>query len=503
MKWTRSWSKVCDSDRIVPSPSHVALPDHGVGLDGQSCSCLIVGWPVGLSSPTLGRFGGVTPTACFEHSNFFKVTAPEARPGQLRPGAYRRQKRQADRCSPKADRATHPKVQLRAFSLQQLKYTLLELELPRLLAPDLPSNGSLLRDLDCTHSNYQTQRARNWKTDETRPRPCKRENLKLGAKRSTGKFAGKVPGKFTGDNPAIDLNPALDSVGPNSPTLRTRTVRVLGVHTDVRVCPSAHTGRPWPSVSTHRTSGCPSVYISARSVDCSGDFGPRGLSVQYTQDVRQHTQDVCGCPCVSVCPSVHTGRPSAHTGRPSAHAGRPWLSVCVRVSVSAHRTSVSTHRTSVSTRRTSVSTRRTSVAVRVCPCVRQCTQDVRQHTQDVRQHTQDVRQHTQDHMQDVRQYTQDVRQHTKDVRGRPSAHTGRPSVHRGRPWPSVSTHRASVSTRRTSVCVRVSVSTHRTSVSTHRTSVSTHRTSVSTHRTSVVVRQYTYQHPGPSCGLFG
>ncbi|KAF2558230.1 hypothetical protein F2Q68_00015279 [Brassica cretica] len=32
----------------------VALPDHGVGLDGQSCSCLIVGLPVGLLSPTLG-----------------------------------------------------------------------------------------------------------------------------------------------------------------------------------------------------------------------------------------------------------------------------------------------------------------------------------------------------------------------------------------------------------------------------------------------------------------
>ena len=31
----------------------------------------------------------------------------------------------------------------------------LELELPRLLAPDLPTNGSSLRDLDCTHSNYQ------------------------------------------------------------------------------------------------------------------------------------------------------------------------------------------------------------------------------------------------------------------------------------------------------------------------------------------------------------
>ena len=33
---------------------HVALPDHGVGLDGQSFSCLIGCWPVGLSSPTLG-----------------------------------------------------------------------------------------------------------------------------------------------------------------------------------------------------------------------------------------------------------------------------------------------------------------------------------------------------------------------------------------------------------------------------------------------------------------
>ncbi|WZY70876.1 hypothetical protein YC2023_003116 [Brassica napus] len=204
------------------------------------------------------------------------------------------------------------------------------------------------------------------------------------------------------------------------------------VHTDVRVCPSAHTGRPWPSVSTHRTSGCPSVHISARSVDCSGDFGPRGLSVQYTQDVRQHTQDVRGCPCVSVCPSVHTGRPSAHAGRPSAHAGRPWLSVCLRVSVSAHRTSVSTHRTSVSTRRTSVSTRRTSVAVRVCPCVRQCTQDVRQHTQDVRQHTQDVR------------GCPCVSVCPSAHAGRPSAHAGRPSAHAGRPCLSVSTHRLSV-----------------------------------------------------------
>jgi hypothetical protein len=39
--------------------------------------------------------------ACFEHSNFFKVTAPEARPGQLRPGAHRRQKGQVGQFSPK------------------------------------------------------------------------------------------------------------------------------------------------------------------------------------------------------------------------------------------------------------------------------------------------------------------------------------------------------------------------------------------------------------------
>ncbi|KAF2533267.1 hypothetical protein F2Q70_00030178 [Brassica cretica] len=38
---------------------HVALPDHGVGLDGQSCSYLIVGWAVDLSSPTLGCCTGV------------------------------------------------------------------------------------------------------------------------------------------------------------------------------------------------------------------------------------------------------------------------------------------------------------------------------------------------------------------------------------------------------------------------------------------------------------
>ncbi|KAK7322329.1 hypothetical protein VNO80_34628 [Phaseolus coccineus] len=39
--------------------------------------------------------------------------APEARPGQLRPGAHRRQKGRPDRCTPEADRSTQPKPFLR------------------------------------------------------------------------------------------------------------------------------------------------------------------------------------------------------------------------------------------------------------------------------------------------------------------------------------------------------------------------------------------------------
>nr|VDC69265.1 unnamed protein product [Brassica rapa] len=80
------------------------------------------------------------------------------------------------------------------------------------------------------------------------------------------------------------------------------------------VC-SVHTGRPWVSVSTHRTSVCV----------------------------------LCGCP-------------PAHTGRlwlsvydvfvcPSAHKGRPWLSFSTHMTYMAVRVcpclSASTHRTSV------------------------------------------------------------------------------------------------------------------------------------------------------------
>ncbi|CAG7870386.1 unnamed protein product, partial [Brassica rapa] len=121
---------------------------------------------------------------------------------------------------------------------------------------------------------------------------------------------------------------------------------------DVCGCPPAHTEHPWLSVcvrvcpsmavSTHMTSVAVHQYTYqhvgprtqhagpsrgltlALPVDCLGDFGPRGLSVQYTQDV-------CGCS--------------------SAHTGRPWLSVChtkhvcgcLCVSVSTQRTSVAVH----------------------------------------------------------------------------------------------------------------------------------------------------------------
>ncbi|WZY94009.1 hypothetical protein YC2023_066338 [Brassica napus] len=81
----------------------------------------------------------------------------------------------------------------------------------------------------------------------------------------------------------------------------------------VRVCPSAHTGCPWLSISTHISTVVLGLSTLSHLVDCSGDFGPRGLSVQYTQDVR-------GCP--------------------PAHIGPQWQPVCVRVYPSAHRTSV-------------------------------------------------------------------------------------------------------------------------------------------------------------------
>ncbi|WZY93686.1 hypothetical protein YC2023_066015 [Brassica napus] len=140
----------------------------------------------------------------------------------------------------------------------------------------------------------------NWKTDETRPRPHKRKNLKLGAKRSAGKLAGKVTGKFTGDNLAIDLNPDIDSVGPSSPTLHTPSGGLSVQHTeDARVCPSAQTGCPCVSVSTHRTSVAVHQYTYQHAVH-TGRLWVSASTHMTSMALCQHTQDVRVCPCVSV-----------------------------------------------------------------------------------------------------------------------------------------------------------------------------------------------------------
>ena len=64
----------------------------------------------------------------------------------------------------------------------------------------------------------------------------------------------------------------------------------------VRVCLSAHTGHLWLSISTHISTLVLGLSTLALPVDCLGDFGPRGQSVQYTQDVHG-------------CPPAHTGHP--------------------------------------------------------------------------------------------------------------------------------------------------------------------------------------------------
>ncbi|WZY93932.1 hypothetical protein YC2023_066261 [Brassica napus] len=156
--------------------------------------------------------------------------------------------------------------------------------------------------------------------------------------------------------PSVDISARWTSVGVRQHTQDVRGCPCVSVC--VRLCPSAHTGRPWLSISTHISTLVLGLSTLALPVDCLGDFGPRGLSVQYTQDVRgclsaltgrpwlsvcvhQHTHDIRGCPSVhisarwtSVCVSQHTQDVRVC---PSAHTGRLWLSV------STHRTSVAVH----------------------------------------------------------------------------------------------------------------------------------------------------------------
>ena len=158
----------------------------------------------------------------------------------------------------------------------------------------------------------------------------------------------------------------------------------------VCVCSSAHTGRPWLSIRTHISTLVLGLSTLALPVDCSDNFGPRGLSVQYTQDVR-------GCP-------------SAHTGRP-----------CV----------------SVSTHRTFVGVRQHTQDVRGCPSVHI---SVRWSLESARWPfpwtVRVILVHVGCQFSTHRTFV-GVHQHTHDVRVCLSAHTGRPCV-------SVSTHRTSL-----------------------------------------------------------
>ncbi|KAG5373601.1 hypothetical protein IGI04_043082 [Brassica rapa subsp. trilocularis] len=140
----------------------------------------------------------------------------------------------------------------------------------------------------------------------------------------------------------------------------TRTSVCVRQHTlDVRGRPSAHTGRPWPSVSTQTAAGTVLSTQIKHAPWLSRVFGPRGLSVQCnTQDVLQHKHDVVAGRCVSVCPQCTRDVRHAHsmTSVITKKTQTAWLSsLCVRVSVSAHRTIRQQTQTSVhQTRRTSV-----------------------------------------------------------------------------------------------------------------------------------------------------
>ena len=95
--------------------------------------------------------------ACFEHSNFFQSKCRISNAHSVKSTRSLREEGQRRQWHTlRLTVGVEPEIQLRAFQLQQLYDTPLELELPQLLAPDLPSNRSSLRDLNCTHSNYKT-----------------------------------------------------------------------------------------------------------------------------------------------------------------------------------------------------------------------------------------------------------------------------------------------------------------------------------------------------------
>ncbi|WZY99380.1 hypothetical protein YC2023_071709 [Brassica napus] len=274
------------------------------------------------------------PTACFEHSNFFKVTAPEARPGQLRPGAYRRQKRQADRTSV-STRRTSVAVRVcpcvRQYTQDVRQYT-----------QDVRGRPSAHTGRPSAHAGrpWLSVRVRvsvstHRTSVSTHRTSVSTQRTSVAVRQYTQDVRGR-PSAHTGC-PSVHTGRPWPSVSTHRTSVSTRrtsvAVRVcpcvlqytqdvrqytqdVRQHIkDVRGRPSVHTGRPWPSVSTH-------ISMLALPVDCSGDFGPRGLSVQYTQDVRQHTQDVRACPLAHTdCPWTAHQYIYQHADHTYQHAG--------------------------------------------------------------------------------------------------------------------------------------------------------------------------------------
>ena len=96
----------------------------------------------------------------------------------------------------------------------------------------------------------------------------------------------------------------------------------------VRVCLSAHTRRSWLSMSTHISTLVLGLSTLALLVDYSGDFGPLGLSVQYTQDVRGCRSAHIGRSCLSV--STHRTSLAVRVCR-AAQTGCPCLSISTHI----------------------------------------------------------------------------------------------------------------------------------------------------------------------------
>ncbi|WZZ14907.1 hypothetical protein YC2023_107996 [Brassica napus] len=73
MNWSRSWSKVCDSDRIVPSPSRSASgPWCWVGRSVMFLfDCWLAGWPF-ISNPGLKRLSATDISALASMKNVAK-----------------------------------------------------------------------------------------------------------------------------------------------------------------------------------------------------------------------------------------------------------------------------------------------------------------------------------------------------------------------------------------------------------------------------------------------